>query len=418
MQVKKGVYDDAPVLVNEFSVDYQYDEMGRMLRRDDGTDVTDYFYDGWDIWKEVTGESVTEYLVPGLGIQSFLRDGELFTLHSDGVSSVRVVTDADGDVAARIELGAWGETLSGSLDLVPGGLPTDFVGALGVRRDKMTGLYYMRHRWFEPQLMRFVSTDPIRLQGGTNLYAYVGNAPTKFVDPLGLKSDVELAFRAEANDARDHCNDDKALLVLFYIGGAIVAPELVLGATLVGALGGGVVGGGIAAAGGDNLQEGVIQGVVSGAATAGALAILGPAAASIVGGGALGGSVAGGLGFGIGEYGRQSFNVATGRQQVVHSDLVATSAVFGGLVGLGLLRPFASKLQKITSWAGAGDTAALTPGRWVQLGGATRLNQFLTGRPDYPFKNFATGVVDRCRLAYPKGWEAFKGLIGQRMLGK
>jgi len=52
VQVKKGVYDATPALVNEFPVDYQYDEMGRMLRRDDGTDVTDYFYDGWDIWKE------------------------------------------------------------------------------------------------------------------------------------------------------------------------------------------------------------------------------------------------------------------------------------------------------------------------------------------------------------------------------
>jgi len=186
VQVKKGVYDATPALVNEFTVDYQYDEMGRMLRRDDSTDVTDYFYDGWDIWKEVTGESVTEYLVPSLSVQSFLRDGELFTLHSDGISSVRVVTDSEGDVAARIELGAWGETLPGSVDLVPGGLTADFVGALGVRRDTLTGLILMRNRWYTPTFGCFVSRDPISLRGGPNLYSYCSGAPIMNIDPFGL----------------------------------------------------------------------------------------------------------------------------------------------------------------------------------------------------------------------------------------
>ena len=169
VQVKKGVYDATPALVNEFTVDYQYDEMGRMLRRDDGTDVTDYFYDGWDIWKEVTGESVTEYLVPGLGIRSFLRNGEMYTLHADGLGSARTVTDSEGSVVTRMEFGAWGETLSGSVDLAPNGVPVDFVGGLGVRRDHLTGFFYMRNRWYDVSSQRFVSRDPAGLGAGINL---------------------------------------------------------------------------------------------------------------------------------------------------------------------------------------------------------------------------------------------------------
>jgi RHS repeat-associated protein len=52
--------------------------------------------------------------------------------------------------------------------------------------DLITGLYYVRNRWYDPVANRFVSEDPIGLQGGINLYAYAGNSPTNFRDPFGL----------------------------------------------------------------------------------------------------------------------------------------------------------------------------------------------------------------------------------------
>ncbi|WP_249975205.1 RHS repeat-associated core domain-containing protein, partial [Vreelandella olivaria] len=42
-----------------------------------------------------------------------------------------------------------------------------------------------RHRYYDPQQGRYISQDPIGLNGGTNLYGYVTN-PTGMVDPLGL----------------------------------------------------------------------------------------------------------------------------------------------------------------------------------------------------------------------------------------
>jgi len=47
-------------------------------------------------------------------------------------------------------------------------------------------LYYYRERFYDPQLGRFITQDPIGHIGGTNLYTYVGNNPVSYSDPLGL----------------------------------------------------------------------------------------------------------------------------------------------------------------------------------------------------------------------------------------
>jgi len=54
------------------------------------------------------------------------------------------------------------------------------------RENDATGPYYYRARYYSPQLQRFISEDPIGLLGDLNLYAYVTNNPTRFIDPYGL----------------------------------------------------------------------------------------------------------------------------------------------------------------------------------------------------------------------------------------
>ncbi|MEC9573100.1 RHS repeat-associated core domain-containing protein, partial [Escherichia marmotae] len=51
--------------------------------------------------------------------------------------------------------------------------------------DRETGLHYNLHRYYDPDVGRFIVTDPIGLNGGINLYAYAPN-PISWIDPLGL----------------------------------------------------------------------------------------------------------------------------------------------------------------------------------------------------------------------------------------
>ena len=57
----------------------------------------------------------------------------------------------------------------------------------GREYDSFTGLQYSRARFYDPQIGRFISEDPIGFAGGdVNLYGYVWNNPLNYVDPFGL----------------------------------------------------------------------------------------------------------------------------------------------------------------------------------------------------------------------------------------
>jgi hypothetical protein len=51
----------------------------------------------------------------------------------------------------------------------------------------MAGLYYVRARWYDAGMGRFISEDPIGLAGGINNYAYAANDPVNLSDPTGLR---------------------------------------------------------------------------------------------------------------------------------------------------------------------------------------------------------------------------------------
>jgi len=57
----------------------------------------------------------------------------------------------------------------------------------GQQYDEESGLYYNRHRYYDPTIGRYITQEPIGLRGGLNFYGYP-LSPLQFIDPLGLAS--------------------------------------------------------------------------------------------------------------------------------------------------------------------------------------------------------------------------------------
>jgi hypothetical protein len=70
--------------------------------------------------------------------------------------------------------------------------------------------------YYAPEQGRWLTRDPIGEEGGVNLYAYVGNAPVAFIDPLGLKKDATCVNQCYKNLENCYSGDN---IVKFGLGG-------------------------------------------------------------------------------------------------------------------------------------------------------------------------------------------------------
>ena len=70
----------------------------------------------------------------------------------------------------------------------------------GKERDQETGLYYHGARYYAPWLARWTAADPIGIEGGLNLYAYVRGNPVSFSDPQGTDVGPKSAERLEREE--------------------------------------------------------------------------------------------------------------------------------------------------------------------------------------------------------------------------
>ncbi len=101
----------------------------------------------------------------------------------DGLGNV-IGSGLDGSSGAAILYDAWGNVETDSTAMMR--LNTLRFGYKGMLYDETTGLYNARARWYDPEVGRFISEDPIGLGGGMNQYAFAGNDPINGSDPSGL----------------------------------------------------------------------------------------------------------------------------------------------------------------------------------------------------------------------------------------
>ena len=150
-------------------------------------------------------------------------------LHCDHLCSVRMVTDENGDVTGQAEFRAFGETASSS------GVDASLCGwiaALGVETDP-AGFMFMCHRYYSVQLAKFISDDPIGIDGGDfNFRRYCFNDPVGFFDPMGLHSMdcVGLQATKDLVDVVGMALTGLAVAALVCAGGPLVVAVLAVGA--------------------------------------------------------------------------------------------------------------------------------------------------------------------------------------------
>ncbi|MBI3949254.1 MAG: hypothetical protein HY314_02200 [Acidobacteria bacterium] len=178
---------------------YKYDPFGRRIERTVDGQVTKYFYDTEDILMEFDSRSpmVARY-THGFGIDEPLimeRGGQSVFYHADGLGSVVQLTDISGRSVQSYSYDSFGRVIG-----LQGGLTNPYTYT-GRELDAESGMYYYRHRYYDPAIGRFSTEDPIGLSGGINFYAYVGNNPVNWIDPFGLEWSWEEFWKEVAKGA-------------------------------------------------------------------------------------------------------------------------------------------------------------------------------------------------------------------------
>ena len=170
------------VTTNGSTVSYGYDGMGKRVRRRVDLWDTGYLYDGANLLLEYDASGVQAkytYHPGSLAPHSVRRGAQTYYFATDALGSVLAMFNSSNTVVNQYGYLPFGEAQSTS-ETVPN--PLRFAGR---ELEAGSGLYYNDARWYDPSLHRFITEDPIGLDGGINLYTYVGNDPVNATDPSG-----------------------------------------------------------------------------------------------------------------------------------------------------------------------------------------------------------------------------------------
>jgi RHS repeat-associated protein len=183
---------------------YRYDSLGRRVgKTSEIAGKTEHKHFLWQclrmLREETPGQSSLYIYEPGSYAplarfdQSEVEpEQKLYYFHTDQIGTPLEMTDVDGQIVWQATYKAWGEIESLAVSEVEQNLRFQ-----GQYFDDETGLHYNTFRYYDPEVGRFTTQDPIGLLGGNNLYQYADN-PMRWVDPWGLSELLGLVNEAHA----------------------------------------------------------------------------------------------------------------------------------------------------------------------------------------------------------------------------
>ncbi len=223
---------------------YTYDVDGRRLsKRERNGQITYYIYEELNLVQELNaaGSVIASYVYDRLDRPiSMTRGNTTYYYLYDHLGSVVGLSDGANSLVATYRYDPWGNVIASGGSNPALLNPFRFTGR---EWDAESGLYYYRARYYDPQIGRFLSQDPLHLvTAGTHGYAYAGNNPLRNVDPSGL---LEVGWRRFWQAVGGVAVGAGTALLI--IGTAPVSiPGLVVGAA---AVAGGTAAGGVSAIG-------------------------------------------------------------------------------------------------------------------------------------------------------------------------
>jgi RHS repeat-associated protein len=171
-------------LATDGDTTYTYDVDLKRIKKDVSGTVQKFIYDGANVVVEYDGNNslLATYLTPGLDENlSMTRNSATYYYHSDGLGSIRNLTDSSEVAQNTYDYYAFGSVI---------GTPTENITndyRFTCRRwDAESNLYYYRARMYAPTYGRFLTPDPLGPETASNLYLYVLNRPVNARDPQGL----------------------------------------------------------------------------------------------------------------------------------------------------------------------------------------------------------------------------------------
>lgn len=176
------------------NVGLSYDGDGNRVALTNGTTTTSYVNDIARRYSSVLNETGSNGSVDYIyGLSLISATAPLFEqfYQQDGLGSAASVTDQTGTLKVNYTYDPWGKLLN-AIDPLGSKNSYKFTGEA---LDSATSLYFLRARYYDASVGRFISKDPLPHRDQVSrkaAYVYAGNSPVQHVDPTGLSFDTFL----------------------------------------------------------------------------------------------------------------------------------------------------------------------------------------------------------------------------------
>ncbi len=194
-------YNRLKALINDDKiVRYEYDAEGLRDRKYTDAGVTEFIYANGNVTAEILpdGSIYTYYRADSI-IGSSDSFGNKLYYSQNTHGDVTSIYDLEGNILKDYRYNAYGKTEYITIDginkphLIEWYAETNSIHNpfryCGEYQDLESGFVYLRNRYYEPSIGRFITEDPAR--DGLNWYVYCRNNPIRYIDPTGYITEEE-----------------------------------------------------------------------------------------------------------------------------------------------------------------------------------------------------------------------------------